>query len=105
MGNQNCQNQSGPEWLPRYQSKIEKSETCWRWTGAKTPKGYGQIKLAGRREGAHRVAWYLAHGEWPGVQMVCHACDNPLCVNPDHLFLGDAKANAADKVAKGRCPM
>lgn len=77
-------------------------DECWPWTNAKDRHGYGMFKLGGLvRVGAHRLMYALAYGE-PGVGHVCHSCDNPPCVNPEHLFLGSAKINALDKVQKGR---
>lgn len=80
------------------------SGACWEWIGPRTPDGYGVYKVKGRAFMAHRIAMYLWHGQFDKVLMVCHRCDNPGCVNPDHLFLGDAKANSDDKIAKGRAP-
>ena len=87
----------------RYWSKVQKTETCWLWTGAKQRHGYGSAWWLGRKVSAHRLSWFLAHNEWPGADTdVCHSCDTPGCVNPAHLWLGDAKANAADAIKKGR---
>lgn len=77
---------------------------CIPWLGSKTKKGYGTIRRAFNDKGttAHRVAWVLANGDLaPGV-LVLHRCDNPSCVNPDHLFSGSAKENTEDMVSKGR---
>lgn len=77
---------------------------CWAWSGHLTAEdGYGRFKVAGgRRMSANRVAYALAYGEIGEGEWVLHRCDNPRCVRPDHLFLGDAAANKADNVAKGR---
>ena len=75
---------------------------CWIWNGPKNPKGYGQI---GMRPGAlltHRISYHLFKGPIPEGMMICHSCDNPSCVNPNHLFAGTAKDNASDMVKKGR---
>lgn len=63
-------------------------------------RGYGQFGKPRIR--AHRVSWELAYGPIPDGRWVLHKCDNPGCVNPDHLFLGDAQTNEADKVSKDR---
>jgi hypothetical protein len=65
--------------------------------------GYGTLYAEGRHQGAHRLAWELANGRAiPAGLFICHRCDNPLCVNPDHLFLGTHTDNMRDMIAKGR---
>lgn len=75
---------------------------CWLWTGGLSRKGYGHFYLRGRIHRAHRVSFEMAKGPIPAGLGVCHKCDTPSCVNPDHLFLGDQRANILDAVAKGR---
>lgn len=82
---------------------------CWEWQASRTPLGYGQMRFRGTRELAHRASWVVFCGPIPadpnaayGTLGVLHRCDNPPCVNPEHLFLGDAHSNAVDSVAKGR---
>ena len=77
---------------------------CWEWQGYRMPFGYGQIMTDEQKiVTTHRASWFLRNGEWPASDMhVCHKCDNPPCVNPDHLFLGTAQDNNRDKVEKGR---
>jgi hypothetical protein len=89
-------------WLARYWDRVEKTDDCWPWKGAKTTRGYGTISARGKTMLAHRVAWEIANGSPPGEMDVCHTCDNTSCVNPNHLFLGDARANMGDMDSKGR---
>lgn len=87
----------------RFWSKVDRSGDCWTWTASRTRHGYGRIGLGHDRvETAHRVSWMLANGPIPEGVFVCHRCDNPPCVRPDHLFLGTALDNIRDMIAKGR---
>jgi hypothetical protein len=88
----------------RFWSKVNKTPGCWEWTGRKDQHGRGNIKWNGTPTKAPRVAWMLTHGPIPDGGLVCHSCDNPSCVNTDHLFLGTHRANMDDMVAKGRQP-
>ncbi len=92
--------------MDRFWDKVEEAverDGCWTWLGFKNKKGYGMFWLKGSMRYAHRVAWTLERGPIPADLQVCHHCDNPPCVRPDHLFLGTAKANVHDSMKKGRC--
>lgn len=92
--------------LEDFWSKVKKTDSCWIWQGFRT-MGYGQLCFGkkGERHYAHRFAWELTRGTIPAGICVLHHCDNKLCVNPEHLFLGSAKDNTLDMIAKGRHPI
>lgn len=78
-----------------------KDNGCIEWVGH-TFNGYGMIRVGAKRMRAHRVVWELSHGQIPVDLCVCHRCDNPRCINVDHLFLGTRAENNRDKTDKGR---
>lgn len=75
---------------------------CHEWTGCRDKNGYGGIQHLGEKRRVHRVVWELSRGSIPAGMVVCHRCDNPACLNLDHLFLGSVADNNADKFRKGR---
>jgi hypothetical protein len=90
----------------RFWEKVFKKpgrNSCWEWEAARLPTGYGRfMKTKGFIVYAHRWSWEAAFGPIPDGMYVCHSCDNPSCVRPSHLFLGDAMDNKRDSVSKGR---
>ena len=85
----------------RFESKIDKSGECHLWMAATWSKGYGQFTLNGKNHRAHRVSYQNYNGD-VGDMQVLHRCDNPRCVNPEHLFLGTNLDNRQDSYDKGR---
>jgi len=75
---------------------------CWVWKASCDSNGYGIIAIQRRMRKAHRVSWMISFGDALENMCVCHRCDNPLCINPQHLFLGTLKDNAQDRESKGR---
>ena len=91
----------------RFWEKVDKSDGCWNWTAGHNGRGYGAFYGDGTMLRAHRVSYELHYGPIPKQDSyhgmcVCHSCDNKLCVNPDHLFLGTHQDNMDDMYDKGR---
>lgn len=86
----------------KFWAKINKIENgCWEWAGSILTSGYGAFDFQGVRFLSHRLAWIFTNGD-PKDKYVCHKCDNPLCCNPEHLFLGTTQENTKDCVSKNR---
>lgn len=81
---------------------VDPTTGCWNWHGSKDTKGYGQIRIDGRARIATHIALELAGRPRPPKACALHRCDNPACVNPDHLWWGTMKENIQDCIAKGR---
>lgn len=85
-----------------FMNRVRKTYSCWIWEGKIRADGYGYVAFRRKSWGAHRVSYTLFKGEiGPGL-LVCHTCDNPACVNPEHLWMGTNSDNNKDMVAKGR---
>jgi hypothetical protein len=89
-------------WPGRFWEKVLKTDGCWVWIAARNPLGYGLASVESRTIKAYRVSWELSNGPIPKGLCVLHRCDNPPCVNPDHLFLGTIRDNNIDRQRKGR---
>lgn len=87
----------------RFWSRVSKQKSgCWVWIGATNGPGYGKFYDGTKVEMAHRFSFILAHGSIDPGQFICHRCDNPPCVNPEHLFVGSQSDNLRDAYSKGR---
>jgi hypothetical protein len=90
--------------LERIMKKVDLtiSPPCWTWVGYLWSTGYGAIRVNGKKTLVHRLMYSLFWGKIPDGFLVCHVCDNPLCVNPLHLFVGTNNDNVKDCLQKGR---
>jgi len=87
----------------RFMSYVNKQEDCWIWTGKKNKRGYGQLCFKDNMSAiASRVSYELFKGPIEEAKFICHTCDNPSCVNPDHLWAGTHIENMMDMTEKGR---
>lgn len=100
-----CWNKSRPSnpIKSRFFKHVKKTDGCWIWTGYCQKNGYGTIHCGkGSIKRAHRISYEIHCGKIPDGLYVCHKCDNPSCVRPDHLFLGTQLDNIRDCISKGR---
>lgn len=93
---------AAPEALQTFWALVDKTESCWLWRANRNSNGYGICSIAGSPFLAHRIAWELTNGPIPPGKFICHHCDMPPCVRPDHFFIGDHHLNTQDMLAKGR---
>src|SRR3990167_8152240 len=82
--------------------KISNPNGCWEWIGHKNKGGYGRIRRFNSDWTTHRYSWFIHFGTIPQGIFICHHCDNRICCNPSHLFLGTAKDNQRDCISKKR---
>ena len=88
--------------IQRFWNKVEKTDGCWLWIGSKSKRGYGYFEIKGKTFKSHRVAYEISIGKIPRDKYVCHHCDNPSCVRPEHLWIGTFEENNHDMMRKGR---
>jgi hypothetical protein len=86
-----------------FEKKVIKKDGCWDWNGCVDKDGYPLMPSGYHKQSrAHRVSYEIFLGKIPKGKLVCHRCDNPICTNPDHLFIGDHRENQVDSINKGR---
>lgn len=95
-------NQYTSKFPERFWEKVEKTNNCWLWTGRKNKYDYGEVSYKGKVWKAHRLSYLIEYGSFDTSLYVCHYCDNPSCVRPEHLFLASQKTNMLDMSKKVR---
>lgn len=88
--------------MERFWQKVNKTDSCWIWTGCKNTYGYGHFRIGKRQLGAHIASLLIDGVDVPSGVSVLHHCDNRACVRPDHLYLGDHKQNMKDRQNRKR---
>ena len=98
-------NYGGKDPVDRFFEHIDKTSSvngCWIWKGHINKAGYGRIRRDHKDMSTHRYSWLIHNGDIPKNMFICHKCDNPICCNPEHLFLGTPKDNSQDRKNKKR---
>jgi len=80
---------------------VKESNECWEWLAGKDKDGYGRFRYGKQKARANKVAWEITNGSIPTGRLICHTCNNPKCVNPNHLYLGTHKSNVDDRQNSG----
>lgn len=89
--------------VERFMQFVMKAESgCWLWLSTKKKNGYGTFSYESKKQHAHRVSYLFFNADIPEGMQVHHRCDNPGCVNPEHLWIGNQKQNIQDMIQKGR---
>lgn len=93
-----------PDRVSAFESKVFKSDSCWIWKASKNSRGYGNFWHEGKSWKAHRFSYAMYCGSIPEGMDILHSCDNPSCVNPEHLRAGTHLQNMHDMISRGRSP-
>ena len=99
---QKYEGENGIQYLKDKLSNYKIVKDCWIWKGSTNKQGYGRLKFKRKIYGPHRLSYELYIGKIKKGLCVCHKCDNPSCINPEHLFLGTLSDNMKDAYKKGR---